>query len=99
MSGPASGTLTLTADGSFSYAPNGNFAGSDSFTYKAHDGTVDSNTVTVAITVTAVNDAPTAVADAFLASRLAGDHGRAFGTLAPSADVGAIVARAWPPAA
>ena len=33
-----SGTLILSSDGSFSYAPNGNFHGNDSFSYKANDG-------------------------------------------------------------
>ncbi|MDG1848926.1 MAG: heparin lyase I family protein [Flavobacteriales bacterium] len=33
------------------YTPNTNFNGSDSFTYKVNDGTVDSNTATVTITV------------------------------------------------
>jgi putative acyl-CoA dehydrogenase len=37
-----------------------------------------------------------AVADAFTASRLAGDWGRAFGTLPPSVDTAAIVKRATP---
>ncbi len=35
-----------------------------------------------------------AIADAFCASRLAGDHGNAFGTLPPGVDTGAILARA-----
>jgi len=43
--------------------------------------------------------APAAVSDAFCATRLAGDHGYAFGTLPPGADAGAILARAWPAAA
>ncbi|MGH9132717.1 MAG: DNA alkylation response protein, partial [Ilumatobacteraceae bacterium] len=43
-----------------------------------------------------VRHAPAAVADAFCASRLGGDAGRAFGTLPASADIGAILARAWP---
>jgi putative acyl-CoA dehydrogenase len=38
----------------------------------------------------------TAVAHAFCASRLAGDHGRAFGTLPRGIDTRAIVERAWP---
>ncbi|MER7000307.1 isovaleryl-CoA dehydrogenase [Streptomyces sp. NPDC000410] len=38
--------------------------------------------------------APTAVADAFCASRLGGDHGRAFGTLPPGVDTAAILDRA-----
>lgn len=43
-----------------------------------------------------VRHAPAAVADAFCATRLAGDGGRAFGTLPPSADLGAIIERSWP---
>ncbi len=64
--GPANGTLTLNADGSFSYTPNANFNGSDSFTYFANDGTQNSLTAaTVTITVNAVNDAPVAVNDSY----------------------------------
>ncbi len=37
-----------------------------------------------------------AVADAFCASRLGGDHGAAFGTLPPGPDVAAIIDRARP---
>ena len=44
-----------------------------------------------------VRHAPATVADAFCASRLAGDSGRAFGTLPPGVDGPAIVARARPP--
>ena len=57
------GTLTLNADGSFTYTPAANFNGTDSFTYKANDGTADSNVATVTITVNPVNDAPVAVDD------------------------------------
>ena len=60
VSGPAHGTLTLNADGSFTYTPDANYNGTDSFTYKANDGTADSNVATVTLTVTAVNDAPAA---------------------------------------
>ncbi len=56
----SNGSLTLNADGSFSYTPNANFNGSDSFTYRANDGSVDSNLATVTITVNPVNDAPVA---------------------------------------
>ena len=59
------GTLTLGADGSISYVPAANFNGSDSFTYKANDGALDSNTVTVTLTVNPVNDAPVAVANSY----------------------------------
>ena len=58
VSGPANGTLTLNANGTFSYTHNGSETTTDSFTYKVNDGTVDGNTVTVNIGVTPVNDAP-----------------------------------------
>ncbi len=60
---PSNGSVLLNSDGSFTYTPNTNFNGSDSFTYKANDGTVDSNTVIVSITVNPVNNAPVAVDD------------------------------------
>jgi Bacterial Ig domain/Cadherin-like domain/CARDB/FG-GAP-like repeat/SdrD B-like domain len=57
---PVNGTLTLNADGSFTYTPNANFNGSDSFTYKGNDGALDSDVVMVTLTVNAVNDVPVA---------------------------------------
>lgn len=54
------GTLVMNADGSFTYTPDANFCGIDDFTYKANDGSLLSSTQTVTITVTCVNDAPTA---------------------------------------
>ena len=42
------------------YVPNANYNGPDSFTYKANDGSLDSNAATVSVTVTAVNDPPVA---------------------------------------
>jgi uncharacterized delta-60 repeat protein len=63
LSNPTNGTATLNGDGSFTYTPNTGFFGTDSFTYKANDGTQDSNTATVTITVTA--PAPTANDDSY----------------------------------
>jgi VCBS repeat-containing protein len=68
----ASGALlTLNADGSYTYDPNGQFEslgvgddGADSFTYTISDGNGGSDTATVNITITGVNDAPDAVDDA-----------------------------------
>ncbi|MFH7018275.1 Ig-like domain-containing protein, partial [Flavobacterium sp. FlaQc-47] len=60
VTGPANGTLTLNANGSFIYTHNGSETLSDSFTYKVNDGRLDGNTVTVTITVTPVNDNPVA---------------------------------------
>jgi parallel beta-helix repeat protein len=51
VNGPSHGTLSFNADGSFTYSPNVHWYGSDSFTYKANDGTLDSNTATVTVTV------------------------------------------------
>jgi aryl-phospho-beta-D-glucosidase BglC (GH1 family) len=50
--GPAHGTLTMNADGSFRYAPASGFRGTDSFRYSAFDGRVDSarlGVVTIAV--------------------------------------------------
>ena len=58
VSGVSNGTLTLNSNGSFTYTPFLNFNGTDSFTYKANNGSFDSNVVTVSLTVTSVNDAP-----------------------------------------
>ena len=54
------GVAVLSADGSFTYTPNANFFGVDSFTYTVTDGTNVSKAATVRITVTAVADAPVA---------------------------------------
>jgi hypothetical protein len=54
-------TFDLNGDGSFTYVPEPDFNGEDSFTYHATDGTLSSSTVSVTITVDAVNDAPSFV--------------------------------------
>jgi surface-anchored protein len=48
---PAHGTVTLTANGSFTFTPAAGFVGTATFTYKANDGNADSNVATVTITV------------------------------------------------
>ncbi|RPI64064.1 MAG: hypothetical protein EHM48_01465, partial [Planctomycetaceae bacterium] len=61
--GPNHGQAVVYSDGSFVYTPDPNYNdinGSDSFTFVANDGTADSNTATVTITVDSINDAPTA---------------------------------------
>lgn len=59
VNGPANGTLTGTAP-NLTYSPSADFSGSDSFTYRVNDGSANSATATVSITVTPVNDAPVA---------------------------------------
>ena len=59
VTGPTNGALTGTPP-NVTYTPNANYFGLDSFTFKANDGTVDSNVATVSITVTPVNDPPVA---------------------------------------
>ena len=66
VSGPSHGTLTLNADGTFSYAPAVNYNGGDNFTYKAKDtSNASSNVATVALTINPVNDAPVANNDGY----------------------------------
>ena len=57
IAGPAHGTLTGLAP-NLTYTPAANHNGSDSFTFRVNDGTVDSATASVSITVTPVNDPP-----------------------------------------
>ena len=60
---PAHGALSGSG-ASRTYTPAPNYNGPDSFTFEANDGTTDSNTATVSLTVLPVNDAPVAVNDA-----------------------------------
>ena len=68
VNGPTHGSLSGTAP-NLTYTPNANYNGPDSFTFKANDGTVDSNTATVSITVAAVKDAPVITAGAPVARK------------------------------
>jgi len=66
VTGPVNATaFTFNPDGTFSYTHDGGETTSDSFTYRANDGTADSNVATVSITVTPVNDPPVPADDAF----------------------------------
>jgi hypothetical protein len=56
VSDVGNGTLTLGPDGSFSYVPQPNFLGTDTFTYQVTDGQVISNIATVTIEVLEVID-------------------------------------------
>lgn len=58
VQGPANGTVALGANGAYTYTPNLNFNGTDSFTFRANDGRVDGSVATVTLTVNPVNDRP-----------------------------------------
>ncbi len=61
--GPSHGSVTVNANGSFSYTPTGGYSGADSFTYTVNDGNGGTATATASITVG--NAPPVAVADSF----------------------------------
>ena len=60
---PSHGSLTLNSNGSFTYVPDEEYVGSDSFQYRAYDGLAYSNVATVTINVT--NATPTANNDSY----------------------------------
>ncbi len=85
VSGPAHGSVTLAANGSFTYTPAAGFQGSDSFVYQAGNGTSVSAATTV--TVQVQNQAPV-TAGAFFYAVLPGAamHVSAPGLLAGATD-------------
>ena len=54
------GSVSVAADGSFTYTPSADFNGTDSFTYTITDSGSLTDSATVTITVDAVNDPPVA---------------------------------------
>ncbi|GAA0419853.1 hypothetical protein GCM10008969_48990 [Pseudomonas veronii subsp. inensis] len=54
---PAHGSVAIT-DGIAKFTPKPNWNGTTTFTYRANDGTANSNIATVTVTVTPVNDVP-----------------------------------------
>ena len=64
VTGASNGRVVLNSSGSFTYTPNANFSGRDSFTYLAGDGSSTSSG-TVTLNVRGVNDSPTAFADEY----------------------------------
>ncbi|WP_118951449.1 Ig-like domain-containing protein [Taibaiella helva] len=60
---PVNGTLVMNADGTFTYTPNANYNGADSFQYRVCDADGDCDTATVVLNIASVNDIPVAVND------------------------------------
>jgi hypothetical protein len=68
LTGPSNGVLSMNPDGSFTYDPNSDFNGIDTFTYEACDPggpTPLCDSATVAITVSGSPDAPVALDDSY----------------------------------
>ncbi|MEW8118199.1 MAG: Ig-like domain-containing protein [Candidatus Thiodiazotropha sp.] len=57
-SNPVHGSITLEADGGFSYTPDADYHGADSFIYSVSDGNGGNNSYLVEIDVVSVNDSP-----------------------------------------
>ena len=55
-----SAAITNVATGAFTYTPNAGATGTDSFSFKASDGALESNVATVTVTIGALNSAPVA---------------------------------------
>ena len=66
--GPTRGDVILNPDGSFTYTPDADYNGPDSFTYTATDGQATSAPVTVTVNVTPVDDAPRPQNDTYFAA-------------------------------
>ena len=79
---PANGSVSINLDGTFTYTPNANFFGVDTFTYRAWDGSDFSAPATVSVTVNPLEDDPIAVADHYFAEP--------DGSLAPDAQSGVL---------
>ena len=89
---PSGASVTVNANGSYSYNPLSAFQGlstgqtaSDSFTYTMQDGAGAQDTATVNLTINGISDAPTAVADSFDAI---GNTGLFVGTTRPASQAG-----------
>ncbi len=64
VTGPTQGTLTLNANGSFTYTHTGPTLGSDAFTYRAQDS-LGAQSAPATVTINIINVAPTAAGDSF----------------------------------
>ncbi len=55
--------ITNASTGAYTYTPGANATGSDTFSFKASDGSLSSNTASVSVSITPVNDQPVAAPD------------------------------------
>lgn len=95
VAAPKSGQLAMDpATGSFTYTPNADFSGADTFTFKANDGAVDSATATVQLTIREINDPPVAVVTSLSGKAAPGSTVTLDGSASKDIDDG-IAAIAW----
>jgi ELWxxDGT repeat protein/VCBS repeat-containing protein len=89
--GPIHGTLALEPDGSFTYTPDADFFGTDTFGFRVSDGFTSSLPGVVTIHVAPINDAPVAMPESYDLVEDEpldlGPFGPAFGVLANDLDV------------
>jgi hypothetical protein len=84
---PSHGATAAGADGKITYVPTANFFGTDGFSYTIADGHGGTDTATVAVTVTPVNDPPIATDDSYSVLTSAALTVEAPGVLANDTDV------------
>ncbi len=58
VTNPTKGNVAMNTNGTFSYVPNLNANGQDTFTYRLNDGSLNSNIATVTVNIAPVNDPP-----------------------------------------
>ncbi|WP_109509787.1 LamG-like jellyroll fold domain-containing protein [Nocardioides speluncae] len=90
---PAHGQVELGADGSFSYTPDAGFSGTDTFTYKASDGTAESPPVTVTITVEAAPEPTPTTLSGTAPSFRYGERGKVSVSIRPTTATGKVEVR------
>lgn len=83
---PAHGALVLNPNGGFTYTPEANFDGDDTFTYRATDGDRTSEAATVTLHIADNNAAPVAMDDSYTAAAGAAVAVNAPGVLANDSD-------------
>ena len=89
------GTVVDNGDGTYTYTPDANYSGADSFTYTISDGAGGTATGTVNLTVTAVNDAPTGAAAITGVPAIGQVLTAGVGTLADADGLGALSSYQW----
>ncbi|KAB2969637.1 cadherin-like domain-containing protein, partial [Zoogloea sp.] len=95
---PAHGTVTINPDGTLDFVPAPNFHGTAVITYTISDGHGGTDTATVTIQITPVNDVPIAVDDVLETPEDTPLSGTLTGNDTPSGDGGNVWAKASNPA-